>query len=563
MIDSCKRTINCCDDDEEGYVEGKYTRKISSDQESYDEDITEFEEKPKEEKPEAPKDIKNMKIKANKLFMERHQSPWKIYEELEEIGFGMYGVVKKVRLRTNPEIIRAMKIIPEENVVQGEGASLIDEIEILKNLEHPNIMKIYECFVDNNNYYIVSEYCDQGHLLSKLEKLERMDQIVVKFLMDQIFNAVAYLHSKNILHGDIKLENILLFNNKLPKKKHKRNNSLNIEKLFDNMDLLNKNSEIMSSKSLDNSTDDFSNNFNLIHNVEKYDSKLIDFGLYNIFNQRKKINYKDKIDFLEFSAPDILKNNFNEKADIWSCGVIMYYLLSGELPFKGENESETYDKIINGKYFFKNKLFKKISYDAKDLINKCFVYEPSERISSKDALEHSFFKSDKEIEFDNSEIYFSSQSKFFKTILLILIYNCENYKEELIQIKENFNLVDSDNNDKINKEEFNLLIQKLGKENLNIKIEDLNIESFSLFDVIKLMFKINELFSEENLKNIFTIFEINNNVKIPLQEINNLLGMKNNDYKDIIFYLLKELNKTEKDEFKYEEFKRIIEQCIS
>ena len=146
---------------------------------------------------------------------------------------------------------------------------------------------------------------------------------------------------------------------------------------------------------------------------------------------------------------------------------------------------------------------------------------------------------------------------------MILIYNCENYKEELIQIKENFNLVDSDNNDKINKEEFNLLIQKLGKENLNIKIEDLNIESFSLFDVIKLMFKINELFSEENLKNIFSIFEINNNVKIPLQEINNLLGMKNNDYKDIIFYLLKELNKTEKDEFKYEEFKRIIEQCIS
>ena len=191
MIDSCKRTINCCDDDEEGYVEGKYTRKISSDQESYDEDITEFEEKPKEEKPEAPKDIKNMKIKANKLFMERHQSPWKIYEELEEIGFGMYGVVKKVRLRTNPEIIRAMKIIPEENVVQGEGASLIDEIEILKNLEHPNIMKVYECFVDKNNYYIISELCDQGHLLSKIEKLERMDQIVVKYLMDQIFLRIS------------------------------------------------------------------------------------------------------------------------------------------------------------------------------------------------------------------------------------------------------------------------------------------------------------------------------------------------------------------------------------
>ena len=129
MIDSCKRTINCCDDDEDGYVERKYTRKESSDQESNDEeDFTEFEEK-KEVKPEAPKDISNMKIKANNLVMERHQSPWQFYEELEEIGSGMYGVVKKVRLKTNPEIIRAMKIIPEENVLQGEGASLIDEIE--------------------------------------------------------------------------------------------------------------------------------------------------------------------------------------------------------------------------------------------------------------------------------------------------------------------------------------------------------------------------------------------------------------------------------------------------
>ena len=63
-------------------------------------------------------------------------------------------------------------------------------------------MKIYESFVDNNNYYIISELYDQGHLLNKMEKSERMDQIVVKFLMGQILNAIAFLHSKNILHRD-------------------------------------------------------------------------------------------------------------------------------------------------------------------------------------------------------------------------------------------------------------------------------------------------------------------------------------------------------------------------
>ena len=118
----------------------------------------------------------------------------------------MYGVVKKVRLKANSEIQRVMKIIPEENVVQGEGASLIDEIDIFKNLEHPNIMEVYGRFVDNNNYYIVSELCEQGHLLKKNRKMGKIDQIVDKYLMDQIFNEVAYLHSKNILHGDIKLE---------------------------------------------------------------------------------------------------------------------------------------------------------------------------------------------------------------------------------------------------------------------------------------------------------------------------------------------------------------------
>ncbi len=77
----------------------------------------------KEVKVEAPKDINSIIIKANNLFIERHQSSWQFYEELENIGSGIYGVVEKVRLISNPEIVRAMKIIPEENVVQIEGTS--------------------------------------------------------------------------------------------------------------------------------------------------------------------------------------------------------------------------------------------------------------------------------------------------------------------------------------------------------------------------------------------------------------------------------------------------------
>ena len=516
MIDSCKRTINCCDDDEEGYVEGKYTRKISSDPESYDEDITEFEEKPKEEKPEAPKDIKNMKIKANKLFMERHQSPWKIYEELEEIGFGMYGVVKKVRLRTNPEIIRAMKIIPEENVVQGEGASLIDEIEILKNLEHPNIMKIYECFVDNNNYYIVSEYCDQGHLLSKLEKLERMDQIVVKFLMDQIFNAVAYLHSKNVLHGDIKLENILLI--KIKKKSGRRFTSINQD--------FNENEEL---------TEDINKNFgarktssksnNYIKDMMNYEVKLIDFGCSKYFvkkKTKKKKKLRGIIGTSIYCSPEVVDNLYDERSDEWSCGVLMYILLSGVPPFFGETEEEIFEKVKKCKYDFTPAPFKKVSKNCKDLIRRLLEPKKQYRIKANEALRHPFFTEsfdpnsamteDKDLNvlknFINPVKY---MSKFHEAVA---VFVCVNYipPEEENTLKTVFRYLDKDGKGIISKETMKEGLEEIG---ININDEELTkifneidedgSEFIEYQEFIRNTCDLKKLINEANLKNVFNV----------------------------------------------------------
>ena len=516
MVDSCKRTINCCDDDEEGYVEGKYTRKISSDPESYDEDITEFEEKPKEEKPEAPKDIKNMKIKANKLFMERHQSPWKIYEELEEIGFGMYGVVKKVRLRTNPEIIRAMKIIPEENVVQGEGASLIDEIEILKNLEHPNIMKIYECFVDNNNYYIVSEYCDQGHLLSKLEKLERMDQIVVKFLMDQIFNAVAYLHSKNVLHGDIKLENILLI--KIKKKSRRRFTSINQD--------FNENEEL---------TEDINKNFgarktssksnNYIKDMMNYEVKLIDFGCSKYFvkkKTKKKKKLRGIIGTSIYCSPEVVDNLYDERSDEWSCGVLMYILLSGVPPFFGETEEEIFEKVKKCKYDFTPAPFKKVSKNCKDLIRRLLEPKKQYRIKANEALRHPFFTEsfdpnsamteDKDLNvlknFINPVKY---MSKFHEAVA---VFVCVNYipPEEENTLKTVFRFLDKNGKGIISKETMKEGLEEIG---ININDEELKkifneidedgSEFIEYQEFIRNTCDLKKLINEANLKNVFNV----------------------------------------------------------
>ncbi len=516
VIDSCKSTIKCCDsDDEVGYTR-KYSRNIIPETENEDNGQEDEENSDQEENDQTkgrPKDVKNIKIKSNNLFMQRHQSPYQFYEELEELGVGNYGVVKKVRLIKNPDIIRAMKIIPEENVVQGEGASLIDEIEILKNLEHPNIMKVYECFVDNNNYYIVSELCDQGHLLSKMEKLERMDQIVVKFLMDQIFNAVAYLHSKNILHGDIKLENVLLY--KTSKRGGRRFTSINED--------FNENEALR---------EDINQNFgkrktsakskNYIKDMMNYEIKLIDFGCskYFVRKNKKKKKLRGIIGTSIYCSPEVVDNLYDEKCDEWSCGVLMYILLGGIPPFYGDTEEEIFSKIKKCEYDFSPPPFKKVSKNCKDLIRRLLEPKKQYRIKAAEALRHPFFTEsfdpnsamteNKDLsvikKFINPIKY---QSKFHEAVVVFLSVSFLPSDEEN-SLKAVFRYMDKEGKGVITKESM-----KQSLEEINVSISDEEMQK--IFDEIdedgsgiieyqeflRNVCNVQNLMTEANLRNVF------------------------------------------------------------
>ena len=471
VVDSCKSTIKCCDsDDEAGYKARRYSKYIPSDseEEENNEDAnSDKEEEPKKE--ENIENIKNIKIATNNLFMQRHQSPWQFYEELEELGSGFYGVVKKVRLIKNPEIIRAMKIIPEENILQGEGASLIDEIEILKNLEHPNIMKVYESFVDNHNYYIVSELCDQGHLLSKLEKIGKMDQIVVKFLMDQIFNAVAYLHSKNIMHGDLKLENVLLYT--ASKRGGKRFTLINQD--------FNKDESL---------TEDINKNFggrkfsskskSYINDMMNYEVKLIDFGCSKYFvKKNKKRKLSGIIGTSIYCSPEVIDNLYDERCDEWSCGVLMYILLCGEPPFYGETEEEIFEKVKRCDYSFSNPAFKKVSKNCKDLIRKLLEPKKQYRIKAKEALRHPFFTENfdpNSAMTENTDLNYLKQfinpigyiSKFHEAIIAFLCVNFISVDEEN-NLRKLFRYMDKDGKNAVGKQDM-----KQAFEEIDIKIND-------------------------------------------------------------------------------------------
>ena len=510
IIDSCKSTLKCCDSDDERGYKRTITENLSSDN-SDNASVSESEQQEKKIE-EAPKDIKDMKISTNAIFMQHHISPWKFYEELEELGVGNYGVVKKVRLIKNQAVIRAMKIIPEENIIQGGGESLIDEIEILKSLEHPNIMKVYESFVFDNNYYIVSELCDQGHLLSKMEKLEKMDQIVVKYLMEQIFNAVAYLHSKNILHGDIKLENVLLYT--ASKRGGRRFTSINVD--------FNENASL---------TEDINKNFrkkkfskkskNYIKDMMNYEIKLIDFGCSKYFvkkNKKKKLS--GIIGTSIYCSPEVVNDLYDEKCDEWSCGVLMYILLCGQPPFYGDTEEEIFEKIKKCEYDFSHPAFKKVSKNCKDLIRKLLEPKKQLRIKASEALRHPFFTEsfdpnsamteDKDLnvlkQFTNPINY---ASKFHEAVIAFLSVNFITVDEEN-NLRTLFRYMDKDGKNAITKEEMKKCL-----EEINVKVSDDELQK--IFDsvdengtgyieyqeFIRNACDIKNLLSESNLKNVF------------------------------------------------------------
>jgi calcium-dependent protein kinase len=269
-----------------------------------------------------------------------------------------------------------------------DSNKLLDEILILKNLDHPNIMKLYEFFEDDENCYLVSEFCDQGDLLQKLDKLNYMNEIIVKFLMEQILNAVAYLHSKGVIHGDIKLENVMLYTTT---KEKPRQSFTRINKT------------LAKSKSLQKEIDEsFNNEFEkvktqpsnksvqMINNMLNYEIKLIDFGCSKIFTKRGE-RKSGIIGTSAYCSPEVIDNLYDERCDEWSCGVLMYLLLCGEFPFQGETEEEIFKKVKNCEYDFSLPHFRRISNNCKDLIKKLLEPKIQKRIKAIDALKHQFF----------------------------------------------------------------------------------------------------------------------------------------------------------------------------
>ena len=515
---------------------------------------------------EIPKDVMNMKVKINDLVMEHRSSPWEYYKEILTIGSGAYGTVKKVCLKKDPLTVRAMKIISKENIVQGvDYIKVLDEISILKKLDHPNIMKIFECFDDEKNFYIISDFCDQGDLLGKLEKLGKMNEIVVKFLMEQIFNAVAYLHSKNFLHGDIKLENILLYT-ATSKNKGKRFTIINadINEIVELRRELRSNSETKRTK-------------NYLNDMLNYEIKLIDFGCSKYFvNKNKHARLSGIIGTSIYCSPEVVDDLYDELSDEWSCGVLMYILLSGEPPFQGESEEEIFQKIKKCKYNFDAKAFDDVSDNCKNLIKSLLEPNKKKRIKACDALKHPFFTeffnpskamtANKDLSILRRMIHYKKPaSKFHEAMYAFICNNFLGIDEEK-KLRSVFRYIDKEGKNTFGKEDLNRCLKEihiyLSKEGLDtiFKLTDSNQNNkIEYQEFLRVTCDKNSLLSDENLKNTFiALKEGEEREFIDANNIKNFIFHDANIQDEIMNEYLEQFGMKKDEKMNFEQFCDIL-----
>eukprot|EP01041_Mallomonas_annulata_P004568 gene4568-9079_t len=255
------------------------------------------------------------------------------------LGTGISGMVC-VCTHRQTLLKYALKTLDKRKVKPANLSTLKLEIRFMAQLDHPNIVRLHECFETQHEIYLVMELCTGGELLDRLQNQPEhyyTEHVACK-LVHTILGAVRFCHERHIVHRDLKLENFL-FENESP------------------------DSEL----------------------------KLIDFGLSQHFEPDQVL--KNPVGTPYYVAPEVLKGAYDASCDIWSIGVVAYMLLSGSPPFFGNNDQETLVAVKRGRYVFHTHLFEDVSDNAKDFIASCLQMKPSLRPTAEQAQHHPWFAS--------------------------------------------------------------------------------------------------------------------------------------------------------------------------
>ena len=412
--------------------------------------------------------------KKNKKYPNTNLSFYK-YGRL--IGQGAFGKVN-LGLNVLSGRVVAIKSFNKKNFDMNSDfiKKIIYETNLMKKLNHKNVTKILEMFEDDKYILIIMEYINGGNLFSFVKKRRKLSEKISKFLFKQIILGLQHIHSHNIVHRDVKLENILI---------------------------------------------DLNNTI-----------KICDFGIGRVLSNPNDDLLYDQCGTPMYMAPEILFSS-KEKGykgfpiDIWSAGIALYIMLSGTLPFSVKKEDSLLDFDNNNKNKKKNlalkqaimfsepKKIEKISSNAKNLLHGLLNKDPNKRLTIEQILNHPWLKED-ENDLNNSKMHLFTKAEIIMLSKTYIDYR----KANMDELQENFTI----SNLKIDKDiktlknittksfiltPYNSILEEDENNSyieINNEFDDINNSKIKLE---------NELISLENkVKEYNMLYELNNNKEV-------------------------------------------------
>ena len=460
------------------------------------------------------------------LVIQQKGKPSDKYIRGKKLGSGTFGIVYKAKNILFNNIV-AMKVIKKEKSM--DHLLIKNEIDILKKLSHPNIVRIYEFYESQNNFYLINEYCDGGELFNYINK-STLNEQQLSVLFYQVLSGLCYLHENNILHRDMKPENILI------SKKEK----------------------------------------DLYTNEEYFWIQIIDFGTAKIFEHDTKL--KSIVGSAYYIAPEVLNQDYNEKCDTWSVGVILYMFIVGRAPFNGKSNLEIINAIKTQTLDVNNEKLLKASPEVRDLIIGLLKKDTNERLSAKQALNHIWFKKvngrklfcnfrNEDIQKYIDNLYnYSFHSKIQQLVIAFLVHNLPttDSSRNILKLYRYFN---ESGDCKLTKLEFiNGLSKYRDKDEVIQKVESLfilldsdNNGFIEYEEFLRACIDKKEILTEEYLKYAFTFLDKENKGILTAEQINKTFLEKENKLFEIA--ISKDINDVDLDgdgNVNFEEFKILM-----
>lgn len=446
-----------------------------------------------------------------------------VYDLTEEVlARGPYSEARVcIHKRTHEK--RCVKVILRKGIY-GEivPSQMLQKMQVLQELDHPNIIHTYEYFEDAKHFYFVEELWSGQGLLEMLSKQTTFSEAQAAHIMEQVFSALNYLHARGVVHRDIKPDNLII-----------------------------------------------------ISNTEAAPlCKLIDFDTATFCTVKRQL--RGSVGSVQYMAPEVLTQSYDEKCDLWSCGVLLYLLLSSTPPFPSSSYYEFLHSVSKAQVFFEEDVWTKISPEAKSLISQLLVINPVVRIGAQQACEHLWITTHGASNTDSLPIEtldrirsFHKSTKLMEAMHTFIIFQIIAY-EDLRELSSAFRALDLNGDGYIDQGELlkvylsfmNPLESRAEVSHIFREIDLDNNGYIEYSEFLRATIDHKLLLSQKNLKDAFDMFDSDGTGLITTKELKQLF--QNNDYMDEEKWigLIREVEQTKHGEIDLFEFEALLKSRI-